>query len=176
MTPTPKLAARVAFWIVFLTVAGVAARQIWVRLDPLRNHPALAPWWLRHNYAKLSSTHAPTAVAAYVELERCFLSKWPAYDWVVWRVKENIWEKTDPPIHFRLQRSGYRFTPHAAAPGPECRTVTEALMAMLHQEPGWRVPLQGDWRKWWDANWTSLPNRQLTGKPSGPENPRGARK
>lgn len=176
MTPLGRRVARVSFWIVFLAVAGVAARQIWVKLDPLHNHPLLAPWWLRHNYAQLASTHQPTAVRAYLEIERCFLSKWSGYDWVVWRVKENVWQKDDPPIHFRLHRNGYRFTPTPEPPTRECRTVNESLMAILYQEPGWKVAWQGDWRKWWDANWTYFPNRSISAKPSGPEDPNARRR
>ncbi|MSU49118.1 MAG: hypothetical protein EXS37_08555 [Opitutus sp.] len=176
MSPQAKRFARFTFWIVFLAAAAGSAQQIWVRLDPLRNHPLLAPWWMQHNHAQLASAHAPTAVRAWNELERCFLSKWSAYDWVVWRVKEDIWRKDDPPIHFHLRRDGYRYYASETAGPGECRTVNEALMAILHQEPGWKSPHEGDWRKWWDANWTYFPNRERKGLPSGPEDPGGARR
>lgn len=181
MRPTPasskaRQVARLAFWVLFLSAAGVAARQIWTRLDPLRNHPILAPWWLQHNHDLLSSRDATTAVRAWNELERCFLSKWSAYDWVVWRVKEDIWKKDDPPIHFELHRSGNRYYASKSPVSPQCRTVNEAMMAILYQEPIWRTAHQGDWRKWWDANWTHFPNRHLAGKPSGPEDPSGRRR
>jgi hypothetical protein len=168
--------ARIVFWIVFLAAAGLAARLIWVKLDPLRNHPVIGRWWLEHNYAQLGSTHAPSAVRAWNELERCFLSKWAAYDWVVWRVKQNVWQKDDPLIHFRLERSGTRFNASVAPPATNCRTVTEALMAILHQEPGWKVGYDGDWRKWWEANWMAFPNRELQALPSGPEDPHPQRR
>ena len=171
MSPTTKRVIRLIFWVVFLAVAAGTGRQIWVKLDPLRNHPVIAPWWLRHNYAKLSSTDRTSAVRAWIELERCFLTKWSAYDWVVWKVKQNVWQKDDPAIHFRLLHNGTRFTAAAEGGHSECRTVNEALMAILYQEPGWRTPFHGDWRKWWDANWMSFPNRQLVALPSGPEDP-----
>jgi hypothetical protein len=176
MTPAAKRVVRLAFWMVFLAGATITGRQIWVKLDPLRNHPVVAPWWLRHNYAKLSSTHRATAMRAWIELERCFLTKWSAYDWVVWRVKQNVWQKEDPAIHFGLHRSGRRFNAVPEGGRSECRTVNEALMAILYQEPGWRIPFEGDWRKWWDANWMSFPNRELVALPSGPEEPRAGRR
>lgn len=171
MSSHAKSPARVAFWIVFLALAGLAATQIWVRLDPLRNHPLLAPWWLRHNHARLASDNPAAAVRAWNELDRCFLSKWSAYDWIVWRVKEDVWRKDDPPIHFQLRRSGNRYYAHSGAGGSECRTVNEALMAILFQEPVWTSAHRGDWQKWWEANWTYFPNRHLPGLPSGPEDP-----
>jgi hypothetical protein len=171
MSPAVKRLARISFWVVFLSAAGVAARQIWVKADPLRNHPVIATWWLNHNFGKLSSTNREAAVRAWVELERCYLTKWSAYDWVVWRIKEDIWKPHDPPIHFGLVRGGNRFTGVLDPRTTQCRTVTEALMAIVYQEPGWRTPLQGDWRKWWDANWTHFPNRARLALPSGPEDP-----
>ncbi len=176
MKPHAKRIARLAFWIVFLTAAGVTGWQIWVRLDPLRNHPAIAPWWLQRQVDGLSSSHRETAVRAWNELERCYLTKWSAYDWVVWRIKENIWRKDDPPIHFHLGRSGNRYHATPGMPGPDCRTVTDALMAMVHQDPLWKTPYAGDWRRWWEANWTYYPNRHMPGKPSGPEDPGSRRR
>lgn len=171
-----KTLARLAFWITFLVAAGVAARVLWVKADPLRNHPLIAKWWLEYNHARLASRDPAAAARAYLELERCYLSKWAAYDWVVWRVKEDIWRKDDPPIHFHLERSGYRYYARPMPNRSECRTVNEALMAMLHQDSLWRTAYSGDWRKWWDDNWTRYPNRHLLGKPSGPEDPRGRRR
>ena len=171
MSRPAKLIARLIFWTAFLAAAVFATRLIWTKLDPLRNHPVIARWWLERNYAALSSRDPAEAVAAWQELERCYLSKWHAYDWVVWRVKQNIWQPNDPLIHFHLEQSGRRFQARAIAPSGECRTVTEALMAILHQEPGWNTPRRGDWRRWWDANWTAFPNRELRALPSGPEDP-----
>ena len=168
-------AKRCIFWILFLALAALAFRQIWVKLDPLRNHPVIATWWLGHNVAQLGSPHSATAVRAWNELERIYLSKWSAYDWLVWRVKQDIWKRDDPPIHFQLRQQGGRYYAAAGSAGGDCRTVTEALMAILHQEPTRRTSYQGDWRKWWDANWTYFPNRQLQALPSGPEAPTGRR-
>lgn len=165
--------SRVVFWIVFLAGAAVAARLIWVKLDPLRNHPTISGWWLERNYARLASPDREVAAAAWMELERCYLSKWAAYDWVVWRVKHNIWQPHDPPVHFGLRRSGNRYYAAPKENPSECRTVTDALMAILYQEPVWRTPHRGDWRAWWDANWSSFPNRERQALPSGPEDPRG---
>lgn len=171
MKPAVKLSVRLTFWVLFLAGAGVLAREIWVKLDPLHNHPLIATWWLEHNHARLASTDPAVAARAWNELEFCFLSKWSAYDWIVWRVKEDVWRPNDPPIHFQLRREGTRYAA-SPAPGPaECRTVNEALMAILYREPVWQNPPSGDWRKWWDANWTYFPNRHLAGKPSGPESP-----
>ena len=100
---------------------------------------------------------------------------WAAYDWVVWRVKQNVWARSDPPIHFRLTRGGGRYYATKDGGPGDCRTVNEALMAILYQEPGWRETFAGNWRQWWDANWTYFPNRELQALPSGPEAPSGRR-
>lgn len=171
-TSARRIWLRVSFWILFLAAAGVAAWQIWTRLDPLHNHPVIATWWLEHNHAQLASRHPARAARAWQELDHCFHIKWSAYDWIVWRVKEDFWKPEDPPIHFRLTRSGDRFTARPAGPPAECRTVNEALMAILHGERVGRVPFRGDWRQWWEANWTAYPNWRLPGKPAGPEAPR----
>lgn len=176
LKPSVKCAVRIAFWIVFLAAAGFAAHRIWTRLDPLHNHPVIAPWWLSRLHTRVSSPNPATAARAWTELELCFLRKWSAYDWVVWRVKEDIWKPVDPPIHFGLHRSGNRFYARPGPPSTECRTVNEALMAILYQEPTWKTAHQGDWRKWWDANWTYFPNHYLAGKPSGPEDPNSRRR
>ncbi|MDO8545424.1 MAG: hypothetical protein Q7S40_33705 [Opitutaceae bacterium] len=167
-----KLTPRIVFWILFLCLAVFAFGQIWLRLDPLRNHPAISQWWLQHNVAQLGSTDRAVAVNAWREIERCYLTKWSAYDWVVWRVKQNVWAKTDPPIHFRLKLGGNRYYAMVDPGQSDCRTVNESLMAILYQEPGWQTPFQGDWRKWWEANWNYFPNRELKALPSGPEAPR----
>ena len=168
-------AKRLTFWILFLPLAGVGFWQIWVRLDPLRNHPVISRWWLHRNLAQLSSPDPATGVRAWRELDLLYNTRWAAYDWIVWQVKQNIWKERDPPIHFRLQRNGDRYHPTAGGRGGDCRTVNEALMAILYQEPMRRTAYQGDWRKWWDANWTYFPNRELQGLPSGPEDPTGRR-
>jgi hypothetical protein len=33
-----------------------------------------------------------------------------------------------------------------------CRTVSEALMAIMYREKKWTVDYQGDWQTWWQAN------------------------
>ena len=171
----PRAAKRLTFWILFLALAGVGFWQIWIKFDPLRNHPVVASWWLHRNLAQLSSPDPATGAQAWRELDRLYSTRWAAYDYIVWQVKRDIWKTGRPSIHFRLVRSGGRYQPEAVAGGGDCRTVNDALMAMLYQEPARRTAYEGDWRKWWDANWTFFPNRELQGLPSGPEDPRGRR-
>lgn len=33
-----------------------------------------------------------------------------------------------------------------------CRTVAEALMAIMYREKKWTLAYQGDWQAWWQAN------------------------
>lgn len=176
MTPKAKRIARIVFWTLFLAGSVVAARVLWLRAEPLLNHPVIAPWWWQRQVDALASSDRATALRAWAELENGYLRKWAAYDWVIWRVKENIWKKDDPPIHFRLERSGHRYHATTGAPGGDCRTVTDALMAMLHQDTHWRTPYAGDWGKWWDANWTRYRNYHFQAKPSGPEDPHAGRR
>lgn len=166
---------RAIFWVVFLAFAGAAFEQTWKRLDPLRNHPQISQWWLALNCARLASRDDRKAVQAWHERERLFLTRWSGYDWIVWKVKQDIWRPDDPRIQFVVRREGGRFFAARGAGHSECRTVTEALMAIVHQEPVRRSDYQGDWRKWWDDNWTKYPNRVLHALPSGPEDPRGPR-
>ena len=93
----------------------------------------------RESPYRFDGAPGPTAVRACIELERCFLTKWSGYDWVVWRLKQNAFHHGGEPIATADQSK--------MDGRSECRTVNEAMMVILYPEPGWKTSYQGDWRK-----------------------------
>ena len=153
---------RLLFWVVFLLVAAGAFVYIWRAKDPLRNHPYLLPLWVKHNVRLLAHPHPAVANGAWVELWNLYFTKWTVYQ--MFPV-----EAVNPaPISFLIERQSFP-SGGENAPAMEgffardkpmyykteqvyCRTVGEALMAIMYREKKWTVDYQGDWKAWWEAN------------------------
>ena len=107
------------------------------------------------------------AAAAWDELQNLFFTTWAAY----FILQDHL---QDPePIHFLLEKTSEEvYTPKlketfkvarggwTGGPKPiyyksgqrPCRTVGEALKAILYNEPTWKQDFAGDWNLWWRQN------------------------
>lgn len=172
--PVPRR-RRIALWAAILAAAGVALGVIWHELNPLEMHPVIREWWFRHNLRLLASSDPATGVRGWTELRRLYHRWWWGYDRVVWQVKQDAWQADSPSIRFRLVGDGSAFVATADATRPgDCRTVQDAMMAILYGEPTRLTPFRGDWWAWWVENEKAYPNRYRRPRPSGPEpEPRG---
>jgi hypothetical protein len=150
------------FWLVFLLVAAGVFIYVWGAKDPLRNHPYLLPLWVKHNVRLLAHPHPAVAHDAWLELWNLYYSKWtvsqmfPAevsnaapISLLIERQSVPGWGDNAPamegffgrnkPIYYKTERV-------------YCRTVGEAIMAIMYREKKWSVDYQGDWQAWWQAN------------------------
>lgn len=155
------MSRRIAFWVGFLLVAGTTFAWAWKTNDPLRNNPYLAPLWVRHNLRLLAHPHPAVAYEAWVTLWNLYFTKWAVYEMFPTEVNDAT------PISFLVERqafpaSGDKPAVHGffALERPiyykservHCRTVGEALMAIMYREKKWTVDYEGDWQAWWRAN------------------------
>ncbi len=153
---------RAAFWVVFLLVAAVAFAYIWTAKDPLRNHPYLLPLWIKYNVRLMAHPHPEVAYKAWLEVWNLYFTKWAVFD----TIPEHL--ANTQPISFLIERESFpqggnntsAMEGFFARDKPVyyktdrvcCRTVSEALMAIMHREKKWTVDYQGDWQAWWQAN------------------------
>ena len=153
---------RAIFWVVFLMAAGIALAYIWRDKDPLRNHPYLLPVWVRHNVRLLAHPHPAVAYEAWLELSNLYFTKWMAFQMFPKEVANTA------PISFLIERQSFPGggEGHPAMEGffahkkpifyrterVYCRTVGEAIMAIMYREKKWNVDYQGNWQAWWGAN------------------------
>ena len=151
-------AVRIVFWSLFLPAAIVAGVLFW-------RHGALQ----RANRCLHLLTHPNAAVAgqAWWDLRELYFTKWAVYEFCLQHVgdKEEIGflverekgagrggpEQSDftvkgHPIYYRTDRV-------------YCRTVGEAILAIVHSERKWKTDFEGDWPAWWEQN------RGFYGKP-----------
>ncbi|MGE5848715.1 MAG: hypothetical protein ACM362_01145 [Candidatus Methylomirabilota bacterium] len=153
---------RAAFWVVFLVLAAAAFTYIWRTKDPLRNNPYLLPLWVRYNVRLMAHSHPDVAQKAWLELWNLYFTKWAVYQ----TFPEHL--ASTQPISFLIERQSF---PRGGDNAPAmdgffarnkpiyykaeriyCRTVSEALMAIMYREKKWTVDYQGDWQAWWQAN------------------------
>ncbi len=154
---------RIAFWVVFLSLAGTAFVYEWRKNDPMLHHPVLLDLRTRYNIVLLSHPHPEVASAAWVVLWNLFHRKWQVYH----ALPAHFGDRT--PIHFLLERRAFDAAPEQpkmeaffALPRPiyyeaervYCRTVGEALMAILYREGKWKFDYRDDWGAWWTMNRT----------------------
>ena len=153
---------RVAFWVVFLLLATGAFAYTWRTNDPLRNNPYLAPLWVKYNLRLVAHSHPAVAHDAWLTLWNLYFTKWAVFETFPKHLVNT------QPISFLIERQSL---PGAGenAPAMEgffarnkpiyyktdrvyCRTVGEAIMAIMYREKKWSVDYQGDWPAWWQAN------------------------
>jgi hypothetical protein len=154
---------RLAFWVVFLSVSGALFVHQWKTKDPLNNHPVILEQWARHNIRLLAHPHPQVAADAWVTLWNLFHRKWQIYHLLPAHFSDTS------PIHFLVDRRSFPATGGQTAleaffaePKPiyyrseriYCRTVGEALMAMMYREGKWKIDYQDDWNAWWELNRT----------------------
>ncbi len=153
---------RAIFWAVFLLAAAAAFVHIWRTRDPLRNHEYLLPLWVQHNVRLLAHPHPAVGHDAWRELWKLYFTKWTVYQSVSAEVGNAA------PISFLIERQSLPGAGENAPPMEEffarnkpiyyktdrvyCRTVGEAIMAIMYREKKWSVDYQGDWQAWWQAN------------------------
>ena len=153
---------RAAFWVVFLLVAGATFVYVWRARDPFRNHPYLLPLWVKYNVRLMAHPHPAVAHTAWLELWNLYFTKWA----VVEAFPAHLGNQA--PISFLIERQSFP-AGGENAPAMEgflarnkpiyykteriyCRTVGEALLAIVYREQKWTVDYQGDWQAWWQAN------------------------
>lgn len=153
---------RVGFWVVFLLVAAAAFTYIWRARDPLRQNSYLLPLWVKYNVRLVAHPHPVVAHEAWLELWNLYFTKWMVYQ----MFPEHL--ANAAPISFLIERQSFP-AGSSTAPAMEgffaqnkpiyyktdrvcCRTVGEALMAIMYREKKWTVDYQGDWQAWWQAN------------------------
>ena len=153
---------RAIFWVVFLLVAGGALVYVWRTKDPLRNHPYFLPLWVKHNVRLLAHPHPRVAEAAWLELWNLYFTKWTVYQMFPAEVANAA------RISFLIERQSF---PKGGDNAPAmdgffacsrpiyykteqvyCRTVGEAIMAIMYREKKWSADYEGDWQAWWQAN------------------------
>jgi hypothetical protein len=158
-----KHVARAVFWVVFLAASGAIFAHQWKKNDPLLNHPLLLDLRVRYNVLLLSHPHPEVASEAWTALWNLFHRKWRVYH----ALPAHFADAT--PIHFLIVRQRFPANPDmpaleafSARPKPiyhaaervYCRTVGEALMAILYREGKWKVDYRDDWNEWWVRNRT----------------------
>lgn len=158
-----KNLARVAFWLVFLAASGAIFVHQWKKNDPLLHHPVLLDLRTRYNLLLLSHPHPEVASQAWITLWNLFHRKWQVYH----ALPAHFADAT--PIHFLIERQSFPRAPEQpameaffakAAPiyyrseRVYCRTVGEALMAILYREGKWKIDYRDDWNEWWVRNRT----------------------
>jgi hypothetical protein len=153
---------RAIFWVVFLLLAAGAFLHIWRTKDPLRNNPYLLPLWVKYNVRLLAHPHPAVARDAWLELWNLYFTKYMVYQILPGEVANPA------PISFLIERESFP-AGGKNAPAMEgffarkkpifykadeiyCRTVGEAIMAIMYREKTWDVDYQGDWSAWWQAN------------------------
>ena len=154
---------RVLFWVVFLATSAVIFVHQWKKNDPLLHHPWLLEVRTRYNILLLSHSHPDVASKAWIALWNLYHRKWQVYH----ALPAHFADPT--PIHFLLERERFPANPDMRAleaffarPKPiyyqaervYCRTVGEALMAILYREGKWQVDYRDDWHEWWVRNRT----------------------
>ncbi len=154
---------RAVFWVLFLAVAAGAFGYFWKKNDPLRRHPVLLELWVKHNVRLLGHSHPEVAEAAWAELWHLYYTKWAA----VPLLPPHAGDQT--PISFLIVRrnmpaGGDAYQPamaafsavgkavYAKAEGVYCRTVGEAVLAIIYREKRWKSDYAGDWKSWWAEN------------------------
>ena len=153
---------RAMFWVVFLLLAAGAFIYVWRTKDPLRNNPYLLPLWVKYNVRMLAHPHPAVAQDAWLELWNLYFTKYMAYQMFPAEVANAA------PISFLIERQSFP-AGGKNAPAMEgffarkkpfyfktdrvyCRTVGEAIMAIMYREKTWDVDYQGNWQAWWQAN------------------------
>ena len=156
-----RVVLRVAFWIVFLAVSGALFAHQWKTKDPFNQHPWIIDLRARHNIGLLAHPHPKVARDAWVALWNLFHRKWQVYHLLPAHFGDAS------PIHFLIERKAFQSS--GEQPALEgffgeakpiyyrseriyCRTVGEALMAMMYREGKWKVDYRDDWKSWWELN------------------------
>jgi hypothetical protein len=157
---------RAVFWVVFLLLAGGMFAFAWKTNDPLRNNPYLAPLWVRYQLRLLAHPHPAVAHDAWLTLWNLYYTKWTVYEMFPKEVGDTT------PISFLIERQSFPASGDQPAVAGffavnrpiyytservHCRTVGEALMAIMYREKKWPVDYEGDWKAWWQANRTLFP-------------------
>ena len=152
---------RVVFWVIFLAASGTLFAHQWKTKDPLHNHPVLLEYWTRHNIRLLAHPHPQVAQQAWLTLWDLFFRKWQVYHLLPAHFADAA------PISFLIDRRAFPSTgeqPALEAFFAEakpiyyqservyCRTVGEALMAIMYREGKWKIDYQNDWNEWWELN------------------------
>lgn len=153
---------RLAFWVVFLLLAAGVLAYIGATRDPLRQNPYLLPLWVKHNLRLLSHPHPAVAQDAWLELWNLYFTKWDVYHMFPAEVGNAT------PISFLIERESFAAAGEQApavhgffarrkaiyykTEQVHCRTVGEALMAIMYREKKWTEEYRGDWQAWWRAN------------------------
>jgi hypothetical protein len=139
---------RAVFWGAFSLVAVAAFIYIWTTQDPLRRNPYLLPFWVKHNVRLLAHPHPAVAEAAWLELWNLYFTKWTAYQMFPGLVEDHA------PISFLMERKSFPAGGGPDVPAMEgffagrkpiyykaeqvcCRTVGEAVMAIMYREKKW---------------------------------------
>jgi len=152
---------RISFWVIFLAVSGALFAHQWKTKDPLHNHPLLLEYWAKHNIQLLSHPHPQVANEAWITLWNLFFRKWQVYHMLPQHF-------ADPrPISFLIDRKPFPATGEQRAleaffaqakpiyyqsERVYCRTVGEALMAIMYREGKWKMDYEEDWNAWWELN------------------------
>ena len=158
-----RVVLRVAFWVVFLAASGALFAHQWKTKDPFNQHPWIIDQRARHNIRLLAHPHPKVARDAWVALWNLFHRKWQVYH----LLPEHFDDAR--AIHFLIDRKSFPSTGeqpaleaffgearpiYYASERVYCRTVGEALMAMMYREGKWKVDFGDDWKAWWELNRT----------------------
>lgn len=138
-------------WLVFLLGAAAAGRHFWIKNEPHRTSPLLTPYWTSYNLQLMRHPNPRVAAAAWRELSHMYYTKWDSVD----AIRELI--PDEGPISFLVVRQTDSFWAedkaiYYKADRVHCRTVGEALLAIVYKEKRWRTGYDGDWAAWWEAN------------------------
>lgn len=146
-----KKIARIVFWLTFIPAAIVTGIYSYYR--GMSQRVDLYIERMAHPNAKVASE-------AWINLRELYMTSWDAYGLVLEHIND------DTPISFLIE---IEKMPVPGKPAQDnfwangkpiyykadtvyCRTIGEAILAFVHNEPKWKTPYDGDWNAWWENN------------------------
>lgn len=154
-------AGRKVFWAMFGAGACAALWAVWTKADPLRKHPWLAERYLAGKIEAMKHSDPRVGAAAWGDVANAFGTSWASFQIVMRLAEQNdaapVWflvEKEKFPVPGEAAREGFWATSKAVFHKTDrvyCRTVGDAVRAIIYNERKWTQDWDGDWSAWWTA-------------------------
>ena len=139
---------RAGIWVLILAVVCGGGWYYWQNLPPQRTKRYLK---------QMQHPNAIVASEAWSELSHLFFTDWAAYYLLLDEVSSQapisfLLEKQRPEGLERELFSASGKPIYYKSDGIYCRTLGEAILAILHNDPKHDTPFEGDWRAWWQKH------------------------
>ena len=146
-------------------------KPFWVLVVVLLLSFAFYQWYfsvsqqVSRNIERLSHPHATVSGAAWEELQRLFYYEWDAFEEIL-----NNLDNREPITFLIVLEEGKAEEEQAEAESEKsvfkawskplffkadtvyCKTVREALLAIVHNDEKAQIPYSGNWESWWREN------------------------